>query len=159
MLKVMSENLAEYKPLTRVKLLVWLMSAFIFAIGLMNVYFADGHKDLPIWVTGFICWLGWVGLFTRYRCQFDLGKGEVRAKASSLFPIYDRRYALTEVKGFRAFHRTGAQRDYGIYMVLSDNSHVVIGSLPGRAMAASECQAIAEFTNKPYEINLGQTER
>ncbi|GHF77932.1 hypothetical protein [Thalassotalea marina] len=158
MFKVLSDSKGIYRPLTRVKLLVMLVSAFIFIIGLMNVYFADGNKDLPIWATGFFCWLGWVGLFTRYHCQFDLAKGEVRAKASSLFPIFERRYNLAQVKGFRALARTGMQRDYCVYMVLNNNTHVVIANLPGRAIAASECEKIAEFTQKPLEINLGQTE-
>jgi len=83
--KELSSELAIYRQPRLTRLLLVLLCGFFLFIGLINVFNSDEAKSLPIWVSGFICWLGWSGSFGGYVCRFDLAKQTLELKSSSLY--------------------------------------------------------------------------
>ncbi|MBB1280131.1 hypothetical protein [Pseudoalteromonas sp. SR41-1] len=152
--KELSSELAIYRQPRLTRLLLVLLCSFFLFIGLINVFNSDEAKSLPIWVSGFICWLGWSGSFGGYVCRFDLAKQTLELKSSSLYTIFKRVYKLSDIKGFKAIPRKGYTHDYRLYAVLTDNTHIAFANYKGRGFAVKECIKMAEFVSKPYQINI-----
>jgi hypothetical protein len=152
--KELSSELAIYRQSRLARLLLMLLCGFFLFIGLINVSNSDEAKSLPIWVSGFICWLGWSGSFGGYVCRFDLAKQTLELKSSSLYTIFERVYKLSDIKGFRAIPRKGYTDNYRLYAVLSNDTHIAFASYKRRGLAVNECIKIANFVSKPYEINI-----
>lgn len=149
-----SKDLYIYRQTGLARAMTTSLGLFILIIGLMNVYFSDGSRALPIWGTGFLCWLGWLGTFGRYVCEFDLKSHEVRLKASCLYSVFFRRYKLNNVKYFRLTHRKTFSRRYTVYMVLNDETYIAVCTSSSQGHAVEMCNAISDFLGKPVQIDL-----
>lgn len=152
--KKLSQDKAVYRQPRLAKLLLALLCGFFLAIGLLNVSMSAKADSLPIWVSGFICWLGWSGTFGGYVCRFDLSAQTIQLKASSLYTIFNRVYALSNIKGFRAMPSRGVFSHYRVYAVLNDDTHVAIANYKARARAIDDCKQMADFVGKPHQISI-----
>ncbi|KPV94729.1 hypothetical protein AN214_03237 [Pseudoalteromonas sp. P1-9] len=152
--KKLSHDEAVYRVTGIAKLLLKLLSLLLLLVGILSVLGSDSTRSLPIWVSGFFCWLGWIGVFGGYVCRINLSSQTIQLKASNLYTVFNRVYHLTEIKGFRAMTAQAATQRYRVYMVLNDGTYVAVANPKERGLAVNVCKNMAEFTGKPYENNL-----
>ena len=152
--KKLSNDEAVYRVTGIAKVLLRLLSLVFLLVGIASVLGSGSARSLPIWVSGFFCWLGWIGVFGGYICRINLSSQTIQLKASNLYTIFDRVYRLTDIKGFRAMTAQASTQTYRVYMVLNDGTHVAVANPKERGIALNVCKNMAEFTGKPYENNL-----
>lgn len=150
----LSNDEAVYRVTGIAKLLLRLLSLVFLLVGIASVLGSGSARSLPFWVSGFFCWLGWIGVFGGYICRINLSSQTIQLKASNLYTIFDRVYRLTDIKGFRAMTAQASTQTYRVYMVLNDGTHVAVANPKERGIALNVCKNMAEFTGKPYENNL-----
>lgn len=148
-LKKYSPRLAIYQRSMMVNVLLKPFGAVILLVGLLNIYFAAGEKSLPFWVIGIITGIGWIAVFGGYRVRLDLENKFIELKASSLMPIFKRRYCLAGARGFRVVNCGAGTLPYSVVFVTRAGEQIAISNMKYRGNAIVAARDFAEFTGLP----------